>query len=288
MPVTRYSALNFDPTLLYLGALQLTWHGVFTAVGTMVGIWVAVALAREAGYREDDTLSVALWGVVGAILGARLFHVIDQWDYYHAHPAQIVMLNEGGIAIYGAIVGGVLAGALCAWRRGLDVARLADVASLALILGMAIGRIGDIINGEHHGAPAEGFPLAVVYTNPNTLAERGRPVHLAVGYELVLDLAIFTILLWLARGIVRHATGGLGWAWRPRYQRDGTLFWIYLGLYSAGRFVVEFYRQDSIFALGMSQSQLLALAGAMLAGWMLVYHFARPGEGRMLRRARTR
>jgi prolipoprotein diacylglyceryltransferase len=71
MPVTRHIALNFDPTLLHLGALQLTWHGVFTAVGTMVGIWLAVASAREAGYREDDTLSVALWGA------ARCFIVVE-------------------------------------------------------------------------------------------------------------------------------------------------------------------------------------------------------------------
>jgi phosphatidylglycerol---prolipoprotein diacylglyceryl transferase len=266
--------INIDPTLIAIGPLMITWHGLFTAVGTLVGIWLAARWATRVGYTEDDTFAVAMWGVGGAIVGARLFHVIDQWDYYSQRLLQIVLLNEGGIAIYGAIVGGMLAGAVAAWRKGLNVARLADVACIPLILGMAIGRIGDIINGEHHGAHAQGFPLAVVYTNPNTLGEIGVPVHLAVGYELLLDVAIFGVLVWLVRGVVLRG-GRLTWAWRPRYPRNGMLFWTYLALYSAGRFVVEFYRQDTIFALGISQSQLLSVIGVIVAAWGLVFLGAR-------------
>ncbi len=258
-----------------MGVVQVTWHGFFTAVGTLVGIWLAVHWARKAGYTEDDTISVAMWGVVGAIVGARLFHVVDQWDYYAKDPLAIVRINEGGLAIFGTIVGGPLAGAIYAWRRGLNVPRFADVASLPLILGMGIGRIGDIINGEHHGIHAEGFPLAVVYTHPNTLGEIGVPVHLAVGYEMLLDLAMFACLVWLARGIVRRPDGKLDWGWQPRYPRDGMLFWIYLGLYSAGRFVVQFYRMDTPFALGLSQAQLLSVLTAMVAVWALVYQGSR-------------
>ncbi len=253
---------------------MITWHGFFTAVGTLVGVWLAVNWAAKAGYTEDDTVSVAMWGIVGAIVGARLFHVVDQWDYYSQNPIQIVKINEGGLAIFGTIVGGPLAGAIYAWRRHLNVPRLADVASIPLILGMAIGRIGDIINGEHHGAHADGFPLAVVYTNPNTLGEQGVPVHLAVGYEMVLDLVIFAFLIWLARGLVWR-NGRPGFSWRPRYPRDGMLFWVYLGLYSAGRFVVQFYRVDTTFALGLSQAQLLSVAAVMVAVWALVFEASR-------------
>jgi prolipoprotein diacylglyceryltransferase len=98
----------------------------------------------------------------------------------------------------------------------------------------------------------------------------GEPVHLAVGYELLLDLAIFGILVWLVRGVMLQ-DGRLIWAWRARYPRDGMLFWTYLALYSAGRFVVEFYRQDTIFALGISQSQLLSVMGVIVAAWALVF-----------------
>jgi phosphatidylglycerol---prolipoprotein diacylglyceryl transferase len=268
-----------DPTLVRISLpifpIQITWHGFFTAVGTLVGIWLAVRWAVCAGYTEDDTFSVAMWGVVGAIVGARLFHVIDQWDFYAKDPLMIIRINEGGLAIYGTIVGGPLAGALYAWRRGLNVARLADVAAPPLILGMAIGRIGDIINGEHHGVRAAGFPLAVVYTHPNTLGELNQPVHLAVGYELIMDLIIFGFLVWLARGFLRDARGRLHFNWQPRYPRDGMLFWTWLAVYSLGRFFVQFYRVDSVFAMGISQAQLLSVLTAMVAVWFLIYQWNR-------------
>jgi phosphatidylglycerol:prolipoprotein diacylglycerol transferase len=258
-----------------VGPLQVTWHGFFTAVGTLVGIWLAVKWATRAGYTEDDTFSVAMWGVIGAIVGARLFHVIDQWDFYVKDPISILKVNEGGLAIYGTIVGGPLAGAIYAWRRGLNIPRLADVASPPMILGMAIGRIGDIINGEHHGVHAPGFPLAVVYTNPNTLGEIGVPVHLAVGYELVVDLLIFGLLVWLARGLMRSPTGRWSWSWQPRYPRDGMLFWTYLAVYSFARFFIEFYRLDTPFFQGISQAQLLAVLAGMVGVWALVYQATR-------------
>ncbi len=266
--------IDIDPTLVRIGIFQITWHGFFTAVGTVVGIWLALQLAKKAGYTEDDTISVAMWGVIGAIVGARLFHVVDQWDYYAKDPVSILRVNEGGLAIFGTIVGGPIAGALYAWRRGLKVPRLADVAAAPLILGMAIGRIGDIINGEHHGAHADGFPLAAVYTHPNTLGEMGVPVHLAVGYEMLLDLVVFAVLLWLARAVIRGADGRTHWGWQPRYPSDGMLFWIFLGLYSAGRFLVQFYREDTPFALGLSQAQLLSVLSVMVAVWALAYQLS--------------
>jgi phosphatidylglycerol:prolipoprotein diacylglycerol transferase len=255
--------------------LQITWHGFFTAVGTLVGIWIAVRWATRAGFTEDDTFSVAMWGVIGAIVGARLFHVVDQWDFYARDPIAILKVNEGGLAIYGTIVGGPLGGAIYAWRKRFNVARLADLSAPPLILGMAIGRIGDIINGEHHGAHAAGFPLAVVYTNPNSLGEIGVPVHLAVGYEMVMDLLIFAGLVWLARGLVRQADGRWRFNWEPRLPRDGMLFWTNLFVYSIGRFFIQFYRQDTPFALGLSQAQFLSVLMAMVAVWALAYQFNR-------------
>src|SRR5262249_38124175 len=151
----------------------------------------------------------------------------------------------------------------------------ADIAAPPLIMGMAIGRIGDIINGEHHGVHASGFPLAVVYTHPNTLGEINVPVHLAVGYEMILDLVIFAFLVWLARGIQRNPKGRWTFAWQPRYPRDGMLFWAFLCVYSIGRFFVQFYRVDTPFALGLSQAQLLSVLTAMVAVWFLVYQVNR-------------
>jgi prolipoprotein diacylglyceryl transferase len=269
--------IDIDPTLLRADnfPLQVTWHGFFTAVGTLVGIWLAVRWAVRAGYTEDDTFTVAMWGVIGAIIGARIFNVIDQWDVYARDPVSILKINEGGLAIYGTIIGGPIAGGIYAWYRGLNVPKLADVAAAPMAAGMAIGRIGDIINGEHHGTNAEGFPLAVVYTNPNTLGQIGLPVHPAAAYEMVLDLIIFIGLVWLARGIIRRRNGWLSFYWRPRTPRDGMMFWIFLGAYSIGRFVIQFYRQDSVFALGLSQAQFMAIVCTMVAVWALVFQYQR-------------
>ena len=265
--------INLDPTVFQVGPLLITWHGLFTAVALFVGIWVATRLAAHANVAEEAVTTVALWGTVGAIVGARLFHVADHWDFYSQHPLQIPLLNEGGIAIYGAIVGGLLVGAVVARRQRLNVARVADIAAPPFILGMAIGRIGDVINGEHHGLLAAGFPLAVTYTNPNTLGQLGMPVHLAVGYELVMDLVIFGVLLWLARAVVRQGRR-FAWRWQPRVPRDGIIFWNYLTLYSAGRVVIEFYREDVPFAFGLSESQLMGGLGAVVGSCALVFLLA--------------
>jgi phosphatidylglycerol:prolipoprotein diacylglycerol transferase len=115
----------------------------------------------------------------------------------------------------------------------------------------------------------------VVYTNPNTLGEKGVPVHLAVGYELLMDLVIFAALVWLARGFVRTAKSRWHFNWDPRFPRDGMLFWTYLCVYSLGRFVIQFYRQDTPFAMGLSQAQLLSVLTAMVAVWMLIYQWTR-------------
>jgi phosphatidylglycerol---prolipoprotein diacylglyceryl transferase len=280
MPDVGGIPINIDPTLFKWDGipLQITWHGFFTAVGTLVGIWLAVRWATRAGYTEDDTFSVAMWGVIGAIVGARLFHVIDQWDFYAKDPISILKVNEGGLAIYGTIVGGPIAGAIYAWRKGLSIPTLADIAGISLILGMGIGRIGDVINGEHHGANAQGFPLAVVYTNPNTLGQIGVPVHLAVGYELVMDLLICGLLVWLARGFVRERDGRWRFNWEPRFPRAGMLFWFYLLIYSIGRFFIQFYREDTPFALGLSQAQLLSVLTAMVAVWGLAYQYNRANK----------
>lgn len=250
--------INIDPTLIQAGPLIITWHGFFTAVGVLAGVMLAVKYGGRLGFSEDDIVSVALWAVIGGIVGARALHVIDQWAYYAQDPLMILRVNEGGLAIFGAVIGGPLAGAIYAWRRGFSVAKLLDVGAVGLIMGMAIGRLGDIINGEHHGTPAN-LPWAVTYVHPNTLGDPGVSVHLAVGYEMLLDLLIFGLLVALF----------------GRLPRAGMLFWLFGALYSFGRFFIQFYRVDTPFLLGLSQAQLLSFLVGAVALWALVFLYAR-------------
>jgi phosphatidylglycerol---prolipoprotein diacylglyceryl transferase len=254
--------INIDPTLLQLGPLMVTWHGFFTAVGVLAGISLAVKYGALVGYGEDDIMSVALWGVVAGIIGARLMHVIDQWGYYSQDPLAILRINEGGLAIFGTVVGGPLGGAIYAWRRGFSISKLLDVGAVGLILGMAIGRIGDVINGEHHGTPAN-LPWAVSYSHPNTLGQPDQTVHLAVGYEMLMDLVIFGVLVALF----------------GRLPRPGMLFWLFGALYSFGRFFIQFYRIDNPFWLGLSQAQILSFIVGTAALWAVVFMYSRSRRG---------
>ncbi|MCC7106540.1 MAG: prolipoprotein diacylglyceryl transferase [Chloroflexi bacterium] len=251
--------INIDPVLFQGGPFVITWHGFFTAVGVLAGIMLAVRLGALLGFSEEDITSVALWAVIGGIIGARLMHVVDQWDFYVRDPMKIVMINEGGLAIFGTVLGGPLVGAIYAWRRGFSVARLLDVGAPCLLLGMAIGRIGDIINGEHHGTPAAGLPFSVSYTHPNTLGEPGVAVHSAVTYEMLLDLLILGVLV-----------GVFG-----RMPRSSMVFWLFSAAYSFARFFVQFFRVDTIFAAGLSQAQLMSFVVGAAAVWALVFLSAR-------------
>ena len=141
--------INIDPNLIVLGPFVLSWHGLFSAVGLGAGIWIAVRLLATSVVPEDEVMTTAFWGTLGALIGARLLHVVDQWEYYRQQPLQILLLNEGGIAIFGAIIGGMLGGFIYARLRRLPVGIMADAGGAGLILGQAIGRIGDVINGEH-------------------------------------------------------------------------------------------------------------------------------------------
>jgi len=140
--------IGIDPTIFDQWGVEVTWHGLFTAVGVVMGVAVATWFARKAGYKEDQIYNVALALVIGGIIGARGLYVIEHWTDFKDHLGKIIEVNEGGISIYGALIGGTIG----AWAYGMlskvrNIPQAADIAAIGAILGMAVGRIGDIING---------------------------------------------------------------------------------------------------------------------------------------------
>jgi phosphatidylglycerol:prolipoprotein diacylglycerol transferase len=221
---------------------------------------------------EDDGWAVATWGVIGGILGARIVHVIDQLPYYLQHPEQIFFIWTGGIAIWGAAIGGVLGGFIAAVRRGVPIGYGADAAAPGLGLGFAIGRIGDIINGEHHATPCTPpAGICVGYTHPDTLGQGpqfadGRfspdPVHLTVAYDMIWNLLGVALTLWLRRFVGR-------WP-------DGLIFWIWAIHYAVGRFFLGFLRiGDPSYAFGLRQDQVIGILVLAAAVPMIVRLTAR-------------
>src|SRR2546428_7158754 len=157
-----------DPVLIQVGSLTIRWYGLMIATGIALGIYLALREARRKGISEDRTYSCAMWGVLGAIVGARLFHVIDRIDFYLQNPASVLAVQQGGLAIWGGVLGGIGAGALYCRLAGLPVARVADAAAPGMLLGQIVGRLGCLINGDAYGAPVD-LPRSLMYVHHEAL-----------------------------------------------------------------------------------------------------------------------
>ena len=264
MPVLAIE-IGWDPNLTELGALLLTWHGVFTAVGILAGVQISLQLAKITGYDYDDAYALALVGIPSGIIGARLLFVVEAWDYYGANPGDILRITEGGISIWGAILGGV-AGALAfgLWK-GYPAARGLDIAAFGLILGQAIGRLGDLVNGEHL-AKATDLAWGVIYTHPDSPAfVHSLTVgahHPATTYELLGDLGILALLFVVL--------------FRVFWRRPGLTFLVYIVGYAVMRFFLTYLRIDSsdTVLLDLKVPQLVSVL-VVLGSLPVIWYFAK-------------
>jgi phosphatidylglycerol:prolipoprotein diacylglycerol transferase len=269
--------IGLDPQLFEVAGIEVTWHGVFTAVGVVVGVAVAAVFGRRAGFNEDSIYNVSLALVIGGIIGARALYVIENWSLFENDIGDIFAINTGGISIYGALIGGTLG----AWGYALvsklpNIPRAADIAAMGGIMGMAVGRIGDVINGEHF-AKSTDLPWGVSYTNPNSpsyLAFGGPTTvqHPAVAYELLGDLVIFALLVLVY----------------IRVRRSGVAFFSWMFLYGALRLGVSFFRLDDVVWLGLRTAQLIAIASMAVAVPAIIYLLRTPPQEERLSRAERR
>lgn len=245
-PALAVLAITIDihPDIGEIFGITLTWHGLFTALGIVAGVLLAVRLARADGVPSEAAQEVALVSVVSAIVGARLFYVFEHWDMFGDDLAGIVVdITEGGITLYGGLIGGVLGGLVYGLIRRLPIAITLDAAAPGMILGQGVGRIGDLINGEHLATPSD-LPWAFVYAHPDSLGEIGKSVHpTAGGYELLGDFLILAILLLAGRRFIKVP----GWT-----------FCLYMALYSIMRFGLSELRVDEQTLGGAPVPQLVA------------------------------
>jgi prolipoprotein diacylglyceryl transferase len=241
--------IGMDPNIAKFGSLQLTWHGIFTAVGIAAGVYLGAWLGRRQGFTEDDAYSIALVGVPAGIIGARALYVLENQERFHGQWLDVLRINEGGISIYGAVIGGVLGAVAYGWIRKMPIMRGLDAAAFGLLLGMAIGRIGDLINGEHV-AKASSLPWATEYTNINSPSFTYGPTHPATTYEMLGDFLIIGIIAFIFMKL---------WQTRP-----GVTFFAGLVLYSAMRFGVSYLRIDS----GVNCPNSVGCPDHVIKNWM--------------------
>jgi phosphatidylglycerol:prolipoprotein diacylglycerol transferase len=242
--------INIDPIIVHFGGFALRWYSLILLVAGVVGVWLTAREAERRGFKKDDIYDAAIWIIFGGLIGARLFHVLDHWsDRFAADPIAALYIWEGGLAIWGALVGGALTAALLARKRSWNFGRFADAAAPGLVLAQAIGRIACVITGDAMGKPTNG-PFGFAYTSPHALVpELGVYYTPMPIYELIVNLGIFVVL----------------WQLRKHRFPDGMLFLIYLSLYSLERFLLAFTSSYKIMAWGMTQSQIVALIGLAIA-----------------------
>jgi len=231
-----------------------------------VALWLAGYLGAKRNISTDTIYNVAGWGVVGGIVGARLFHVADHLSFYEENPLLIPQVWEGGIAVYGAFIGGLLGGGAAAWRAKADPWPLLDIAAPAMLVGQAIGRLGCLSNGDAWGAPvsqAGPWILAIRYTNPNDLLPadlRGVPTYAYPAYEILAELVLLAIL----------------WLFRERFEkRPGLLFLVAAIGYALIRFGLTFLRQEAIVIWGLQEAQVIALISGIVALATIVWRTSR-------------
>ncbi len=256
--------IGMDPFLFTIGSFTVSWHGLLTGLAVLAAVIVAARLAKGTTIRSEEVYSTALVGIVGGVIGARMFHVIDKWSEIYSHDPWLIVRGWGeGLSLYGALIGGFVFGIAYAAIRKLPLGTVVNIAAPAMVLAQAIGRIGCLINGDAYGTPTS-LPWGVIYTHPNAAASTilGEPArHPVPAYELIFDLLIFALLLSLRKRVTK------GWV----------LFLIYAPLYSAGRFLLSFIRGDEAAVLGpLHQAQVVSLIIIAVCVPLLIWIARRP------------
>jgi phosphatidylglycerol:prolipoprotein diacylglycerol transferase len=258
--------IGIDPVLVTIGGLKIHWYGIMIAIGLYVGIQVALRDSARRGLNKDQLMNVALLAAVLGIAGGRLYYVVqNNPSFYLHHPAEIIAVWQGGMAFFGAMFGGALAVAISAWRWRIPFWSLLDVGALGMTIGQAIGRVGNIINGDIVGYKTNGWGFE--YTNPSTFGPLNVPVQPASLYELLISLGLFLLL----------------WNLRTRIHPEGMLAMLYVVLYSVSQFFIFFVRDNIVILGGLKQAQLTSLVVIALTLPVIAYllrkeRLARPPE----------
>lgn len=227
---------NFEPinpVFFQLGPIEIHWYGVIIGLGALLALYFVVKESERRGLHKDTFVDLVLFAIPIAILCARAYYVIFEWDYYSQNPSKIIRIWEGGLAIHGGLIGAITTGYVFAKVKGLSFWKLADIAAPSIILGQAIGRWGNFVNQEAYGGPVsreflEGLFLPDFIVNQMYI--QGEYHHPTFLYESLWNLAGFVVLVLLRRANLRR----------------GESFLIYVIWYSFGRYFIEGMRTDSL------------------------------------------
>ncbi len=259
------------PIMIQLGPIAIRWYGFLIASAVLIGVTLSQSLAKRRQVDPDLIGDLAIWLVIGAIPFARLYYVIFEWENYVNDPASMFAIWRGGIAIHGAMIGGIIAALIFAKIQQVSFWQLADLVAPSAILGQAIGRWGNFFNSEAFGSPTDlPWKLYIPLQNRPPEYANFEYFHPTFLYESIWNLLVFGLLLNLFfRGLKGQPPLKLG-----------TIFLVYFTAYSAGRIWIEGLRTDSLMFGPLRVAQLVSLSGIILGvaglAWLYVLNRSLP------------
>ncbi|MBF2595052.1 prolipoprotein diacylglyceryl transferase [Listeria welshimeri] len=247
-----------DPVAIQMGSLSVKWYGVIIASAVVIALLLALSEANKRKMDKEIIVDLLIWAIPISIISARIYYVIFEWDFYKNNLGEIIKIWHGGIAIYGALIGAVLTAIIFSRVKKISFWQLADVVAPSLIIAQAIGRWGNFMNQEAHGAETtraflEGLRLPDFIINQMFIdGIYYQPTFL---YESLWNVLGFILLLIIRRTKIR----------------SGELFLSYVIWYSFGRFFIEGMRTDSLMWGDFRVSQVLSLLLIVLSIGLIIY-----------------
>ena len=250
---------HIDPTAFSIGSLTIQWYGIIIVVGLLLAVIYCVPRMKRFGIDSDKAIDAVIGGVIGGIIGARLYYVLFRWDQYKDNLLEIFNTRNGGLAIYGGLIGAVIVGLVICKIKDIRMLPMLDIVVIGFLLGQGIGRWGNLVNQEAFGRNTDSLfgmtggriQNAIINSSSyfdGALAQKGielserYPVHPCFLYESAWCLLGFLLLSLYAR----------------RRKYDGQLLLMYLAWYGAERFIVEGLRTDSLMVGNIRISQALS------------------------------
>ena len=242
------------PSYFNLFGRPIYFYGVIIALGMVLAALYCAKRAPKFGLTDDNLYDLLIWAIPLCVIGARLYYVVFRWDYYVENFGEIIAIRNGGLAIYGGVIAGVIVGIVWSKVRKIPFFAMADLMAFGLLIGQAVGRWGNFMNREAFGAETDVFcRMGLTYPDSSTVY-----VHPTFLYESLWNIIGFTVLhIWTKRGGRKY---------------DGQVFWLYIFWYGLGRAWIEGLRTDSLYigSTSIRVSQLLAAVSAVAALIILI------------------
>jgi len=248
--------ISIDPILFSIGHFHIRWYSLIVTTAIIIGGWLAIREAGRKGFNLESVTNGAVWIIIAGLVGARLFHVIDHWsDVFVLNPIRAFYIWEGGLAIWGGVIGGLVAAAIFAHTQQWRLRLFLDALVPGVVLGQAIGRVACVITGDSIGKVTSG-PFGFAYTSPNAMVPQLGVYYTPTPvYEIFMNLAIFSLL----------------WNLRKKNLPDGILTLIYLLAYSVLRFFITFTSAYKIIAFGLNQAQIVSIFVVVITTPVLIF-----------------